>query len=93
MKYGANGYDQTRLGSRAAEFGVALECRTYGARVVLQPIPSPSGLGYVWTAGPPGLDKLLVAHFIVTAQLVTVKRCRKRANLDKSVGAVSRQID
>jgi hypothetical protein len=41
----ATWYGEIRLGSRAAEFSVTSECRTYGARILFYQYPSPSGLG------------------------------------------------
>jgi hypothetical protein len=46
-------------------FSVTSECRTYGARIIVHRYPSPAGLGWadIWTAGPPGLDRLLGRTF------------------------------
>jgi hypothetical protein len=81
----ATWYGETRLGSRAAEFSVTSECRTYGALIIHHRYPSPSGLGSHLGGRPSGPRRIIGWHIpSLPHTWQPVKRSRKKANLDQS---------
>jgi hypothetical protein len=56
-------YGETGLGSRAEEFSVSSECRTYGARIVIEPLSQPFRAGLCLDGRPSGPRRIIeVAH-------------------------------